>query len=95
MCAVKREQGFVERPISGIEVLHAAVAGTLTQTAAPRVREVIRETVGQAFGELQGHGVIGGTAGIGGHDDRRILRIGDDEVIGKSVSRKQTARLSR
>jgi len=68
-----------------------AVGIELTQAAAPRVRDLVREAVREPFRYLSYERVICGTAGIRRHLDVQELRIRDDKILRQSCVAKQAA----
>ncbi len=89
--AMERQKAVVETVVSGVQIFDAAVCAAFAQSPAPRISKVICKTMRQTFRHLQRHRMVCGTAWIRTHDHGRILRIGDDEVVGKSVSCQQTS----
>src|SRR2546427_598132 len=87
---MEREKTFVQMAISRIQILDDAISAVLTQSPAPRISKIVREAMRQAFRHLQVQRVVGRAAWIRAHDRGRILRIGDDEVVGKPISGKQS-----
>src|SRR5262249_12993406 len=85
--SVEREQGMVVLVISRILVFESSVDAVFTQGSAPCIGKLVRKTVRESFGDLDSRRVIRRTTGVGVLDYRRVLRIGNDEVVREAVLR--------
>ena len=86
MRAMEHEKAFVQMTISRIQILDDAVGAVLTQSLAPGIGKGMGEAMREAFCHLQVQRVVGRAAWIGTHHGGRILRVGDDEIVWKTVS---------
>src|SRR5205823_8223061 len=83
-----------KRSISRILIFETAVGAVLTDGTAPGVGKQIREAMRKTLGHLEIHRMVCRASRVRVHDDRRVLRIRDDEVIRESISCEQTAGLA-
>ena len=93
MCPVEFKKRFVERAVSGIQIVHLPVVTGFTQSLAPGIGRLIGEAVREPFGYLQVHRVVCGVARVPVQSHCHELRIDHNKILGKqsAVSQKPAA----